>query len=306
MIHLNILDLKNGQDIWVMTSDKQIRIRVFSSFTDSTNCKQVYERLCETLTCEYYGNDKKIYITDGDDYTHVIIQNTAMPNISHIPRENVLGIAFEPPYLLNISKDFIEYSEKYISKYLIGDKGNLPSLFYEHFGFMWHMTPHKSIPIKNNCMSIAFSDKKYLPGHKLRHDIVEEILKSSLPIDIYGRGCILYQSSGDSRLKGEFYEQEPYNSYNFNICIENIITNHYFSEKIMNPLLAGTTPIYYGARNINVYFPGIVIKLPDTIDEIMKLLTDICQNPEKYKKDFTLETIKEKVSLVRNIEKWFS
>jgi hypothetical protein len=32
--------------------------------------------------------------TAADDYTHVIIQNTAMPSIGHIPKENVLGLAF--------------------------------------------------------------------------------------------------------------------------------------------------------------------------------------------------------------------
>jgi hypothetical protein len=74
------------------------RIRFFSSFCDSDNCKNVYERLCEVDLLDNYGPDKEIYITTGDDYTHAIIMNTTTPHIIQgIPKENVIGIAFEPP-----------------------------------------------------------------------------------------------------------------------------------------------------------------------------------------------------------------
>ena len=34
-----------------------------------------------------------------------------------------------------------------------------------------------------------------------------------------------------SQLKGDFVNHEPYLDYNFHIAIENIQSNHYFSEK---------------------------------------------------------------------------
>jgi hypothetical protein len=281
-----------------------MRIRIFSSFSDSKNCKDVYERLCETSALSNYGPEKDYYFTDEDDYTHIIIQNTAMPSISHIPKENVLGLAFEPPRFLGLTNQFVEYAQKYIGAYFIGDTSGLPHPFREHFGYMWHMTPPKSIPEKSKIMSIAFSAKKHqIPGYIFRHDLVKRILASSLPIDLYGHGCRLY--SDDARLKGPFCDEEPYKSYTFSICIENFQTNHYFSEKIMNPLLVGTTPIYYGAKTIDDYFPDMVIRLPENLDDIMSLLDSICRNPSAFQKNIQTDRVKETISLVKNLNKYF-
>jgi hypothetical protein len=136
-----------------------IRVRFFSDFTDSIEIKSVYERMCETHLINEYGKDKKIYITVDNDYTHVIILNTAMPTIKNIPKQNVIGLAFEPPYFLRLTQKFIDYAQKYINKYFIGDKGNLPLPFTEGFGYMWHIPPLDILPIKNKCMSIMVSQK---------------------------------------------------------------------------------------------------------------------------------------------------
>jgi hypothetical protein len=58
-----------------------IKIKIFSSFCDSEHCKTVFEDICEKKNMFNYGEDKEIYITNGDDYTHVIILNTAMPQL---------------------------------------------------------------------------------------------------------------------------------------------------------------------------------------------------------------------------------
>ena len=39
------------------------KIKIFSSFCDSNNCKEVYERLCETKMLNQYGKGKEIEIT---------------------------------------------------------------------------------------------------------------------------------------------------------------------------------------------------------------------------------------------------
>ena len=48
------------------------KLRIFSSFGKSENCKEIWERLCETKDMNNYGIDKEIYITNDDDYTHVL------------------------------------------------------------------------------------------------------------------------------------------------------------------------------------------------------------------------------------------
>ena len=113
------------------------RVRFFSSFCKSENVKGCYEKLCEVIAIDYYGPNKKIYFTNDDDYTHVIILNTAMPYLKPIPKENVIGISCEPVPFLGLSDQFIKYAQRYIYKYYIGDKYkfNLPDPFVEGYGY---------------------------------------------------------------------------------------------------------------------------------------------------------------------------
>lgn len=282
------------------------RIRIFSSFCKSEDCKEIYERLCESNSLDFYGENKNVYLTNDDDYTHVIILNVAMPKIpSHIPKENVIGFAFEPIVFLGLTNEFLAYAQKKVGRYYIGDKGELPYPFVERYSHMWHNPPLKYIPLKNKVMSMMVSEKADQPGHKYRHELINKILETDMPIDIYGRGCGFYNYLGDERVKGKFVELEPYETYDFHICIENCESNHYFSEKITNTLLCGTTPIYMGGRNINSYFPDSVIVLSGNLSEDIRLLKDITTNPERYKKKIDVDYVKDKVSLLKNVENLF-
>jgi hypothetical protein len=286
------------------------RIRFFSSFGDSSKCKDIYERLCESTTNAMYGIDKEIYITNDDDYTHVIILNTAMPEIpSHIPKKNVIGLAFEPPVFLGLTEEFVQYAIKYIGKYYIGDKQGLPEPFIEGFSYMWHNPPLKQLPTKTKMISIMVSDKAAQEGHKYRHELVKNILTTNLPIAIYGRGCKFYKHLNDPRIRGKFVEGEPYNDYKYHICIENCQTNHYFSEKIMNPLIVNTIPIYLGCRNIDSYFPNMVIKLSGNIEEDISMLRQLIIDT-KFEKPtdihIDIEKVKNGINLLRNIDTIFA
>jgi len=276
-------------------------IKIFCDFSSSTECKATYEKICNAFNIDYYGENKKVYITDSDIYTHAIIINTCMPVIN-IPKQNVIGLAFEPFYFLNITPEFIEYSKKNIGKYFIGEKRNLPEPFVEHFGYMWYSSPEKEIILKQNIMSICVSEKQFAPGHKYRHILIQNIITNNLPIHIFGRGCKLYNYK---YIKGEFNDAEPYEPYLFSICIENFKQNHYFSEKIITPLLFNCNPIYYGCKNINKYFDDIIC-LTENIKDDLNLLVNILRNPLKYyKKTYNEKNVKN-VNLIQNIENIFN
>jgi len=273
------------------------KIKIFCPFASSQTCKEVFERINYTSELHFYGKDKKIYITENDDYTHAIIINTIMPTLE-IPKKNVLGLAFEPVQYLSLTNEFIEYAKIHIGKYLIGDKYNLPEPFVEHFGYMWHSRPPKEITHKPQLMSIAVSTKRFAPGHIYRHKLIEKIIQYQLPIDIYGHGSNLYSYN---RVKGSFNDAEPYDSYLYSICIENHICSHYFSEKIVTPLLYNCMPIYLGCKNIDSYFDNI-IKLTGNEDTDILLLIEIIRNPLKYYKPTYNEKNIKKVNLIENIE----
>jgi hypothetical protein len=263
---------------------------------------------------ENYGPDKEIYITLDEDYTHAIILNTAMPKIKeNIPKKNIIGFSQEPLHFLGLTQEFVDYSEKFVGKYYIGSSSNLLSPFIVNQCYMWYNYPLKHIPEKKRLMSIMVSDKFLSPGHKYRHALVKEILKTNLPIDIYGRGCIYYNKINDSRIKGsynesgDFYESyEPYESYMFHICIENFQTEHYFSEKIINSLLCKATPIYLGCHNISHYFPNMIHVLNgNVVSNDMSLLANIIANPKNAAKDINVDIVKQKVNLLGNLSSIF-
>ena len=275
-------------------------IKIFCPFATSEKCKEIYERINYSKEIDFYGKIKKVYITADDNYTHAIIINTIMP-ILKIPKENVIGLAFEPNNFLNLNNNFINYAQKNIGKYLIGDASNLPSPFISHFGYMWHSRPPTEIIIKPNIMSIVVSNKKFAPGHIYRHTLIEAIIKNKLPIDIYGHGSTKYMYS---TVKGSFNDAEPYEKYLFSICIENFKCGDYFSEKIITPLLYNCMPIYSGSDNIDNYFNDI-IKISGDIDKDIQLLTDVLKDPYKYYKTTYNDKNKKTVNLIENIENLF-
>ena len=277
------------------------KIKIFCPFSSSENCKKIYEKINYAQEIEFYGENKKIYITDQEDYTHAMIINTIMPDL-RIPKENVIGLAFEPIQFLNLTTQFIDYAKKYIGKYYIGDKYNLPDPFIEHCGYMWHSRPPTEITLKSNIMSIIVSNKKQAPGHIYRHTLIEKIIENKLPIDIYGHGSNAYKYE---YVKGSFDDAEPFNTYLFSICIENYQSNHYFSEKIITPILFNCMPIYYGCKNIDQYFEDI-LKLTGNDEADIQMLKTILQNPYKFYKRLYTDKNKKTVNLIENIEKLYS
>jgi hypothetical protein len=277
-----------------------IKIKIFCSFCPSDKCKEIFERINYANQSSFYGKDKKYYFTNDDDFTHAIIMNTSMPDLK-IPKENVLGLAFEPISFLGLTPKFIEYAKNHVGRYFIGDNFDLPHPFIEHFGYMWHSRPPREISFKNKLMSIIVSEKQFAPGHIYRHNLVKKIIELNLPIDIYGRGSNQYKYN---RVIGQFNDAEPYETYSFSICIENTICNHYFSEKVITPLMYNCMPIYLGCKNLNNYLENVVILGGDIEKDIMVIM-NILENPSMYyRKTYTDKNIKA-VNLIQNLPNIF-
>ena len=291
--------------------------RFFASWCSSDECKKEYEKIYDLKNNPNYN--KTFSITVADDYTHAIILNTIMPNLT-IPKSNVIGFAHEPTQFLGLSHQFIEYAKRHISAYYIGDKFNLPEPFIEHQGFLWRMPIKHYInhsPEKTKIMSIMVSHKNQADGHKYRHKLVAAILKTDLPIDIWGGGTKYYNNFGDDRVKTGFEWPEinkMYDPYKFHIAIENFTTQHYLSEKILNPFICSTVPIYWGCQNIKRYVNDTnVIELSKEtdvdkrIEHDIQLLREIVKNVDKYYKpiDITGEKINTLLNMFDFLERQF-
>jgi len=126
---------------------------------------------------------------------------------------------------------------------------------------------------KKKNISMMCSTKTMMPGHVQRYKfykLISQVFNGQ--IDFFGAGIKLVEDKADILLP-----------YRFHICIENSRDDHYWTEKIADPILGYSIPIYYGAPNIYDYFPEdalivIDIKKPKEAFEIIQM---ILSNPEE-------------------------
>lgn len=116
-----------------------------------------------------------------------------------------------------------------------------PSINQDFDGFM-SMAP----PLKKNRVSLITSLKTSFPGHKKRLRFVNRLRRHPIAehIDFFGG-----HNPVQDKLQGLL-------DYKYHIAIENSRLPHYWSEKIADPYLAYSLPIYAGCPNVADYFPA--------------------------------------------------
>jgi len=138
---------------------------------------------------------------------------------------------------------------------------------------------------KTKLVSMIYSDKQWLPGHKIRHMIANSLLPKIKydKIDLFGRGT-------DHPLE---LKSEGTNEYMFQVAIENLKRPNYCADKIYDCFVTGTVPIYWGCPNIEDFFDkrGILcFNTPQELTEILfNLSEDLYESMLPYiKKNFEL------------------
>jgi len=150
-------------------------------------------------------------------------------------------------------------------KFLL-DRGE--NFIYYPYGGCWIEHENRTINHdKTNLVSIIASGKRKVADHFKRHEI---IAKHSNIIDVMGMG---YKPIGAI--------SEGLTNYMFHIAMENQRQDFYFTEKLINPLMTGTVPIYYGMPSIGEYFDTRGMIIFNDINEIGNILNSL--NIELYK-----------------------
>ena len=129
---------------------------------------------------------------------------------------------------------------------------------------------------KRNLISFNYSNKKDLPGHKLRHLISEKYNNVDSKV-LHKLG------SGPEGIriveKGEMLQ-----SYYYSICIENSLYEDYFTEKILDCFISGVIPIYWGTSNIYKYFNERGIFRFESLAELDEIIKKIKNNGKEIYK----------------------
>ncbi len=99
-------------------------------------------------------------------------------------------------------------------------------------------------PKKDLEISWVTSNNSDLYGHKLRLSFIKYLKDKGFPFNLYGRGFTPIIDKKDGILP-----------YKYSIAIENFQIKEYWTEKIADCFLCWTIPFYWGAPNIDKYFP---------------------------------------------------
>lgn len=136
------------------------------------------------------------------------------------------------------------------------------------FGGCWIDETDRKIYQKNKLVSIVASNKTQLSGHRLRHEVINKLGDM---IDVYGNGYNPIRK-----------KITAFRDYMFSVVIENCKRDYWFTEKLIDALITGTVPIYWGCPSIGEFFNTKGFIIVDTIEDIRLALLRIKETPSIY------------------------
>lgn len=131
------------------------------------------------------------------------------------------------------------------------------------FGCCWIKPEDHKIFDKTKNISIISSNKRMTDGHMLRHKIIDTYKNF---MDVYGRGY--------NEIK---YKLEGLKDYRYSIVIENCKRDYWFTEKLIDCLVTGTIPIYWGCPSIGDFFDIRGFIVIDNINDLKTVINNISE-----------------------------
>ncbi|MEM9107756.1 MAG: hypothetical protein AAGC96_19110, partial [Pseudomonadota bacterium] len=129
------------------------------------------------------------------------------------------------------------------------------------FGGSWVAADQPAAPPKTAHMSLIASTKNTLEGHALRHRIADWCGQSGQEVDLLGHAYKPLDHKEDGLLP-----------YRYSVVIENSQEAGYFTEKLVDCLLCGAMPIYWGAPDIDQYFDPEGLILCNSEEDIKRAI----------------------------------
>ena len=181
---------------------------------------------------------------------------------------------YSPPY-----ETFESYKDKYdfvlTHDPILLEKYPDKTKFYP-MGGCWVKESNFGIHKKTKDISMIYSGKRSAEGHRLRH-VVASVVGDK--VHLYGRGTP----------RPIEQKEEALVDYRYSIIIENTNQKNYITEKIIDSLVVGTIPVYWGCPNISDFFDMNGIITFNTVKEFEELLPTL-----------TKELYESKLEAIRN------
>lgn len=199
------------------------------------------------------------------DGEHIVLTDNMLSQVDNIVGKKKYAWLVESPEITPHAYAFIKNNYEKFDSVFTFDKELLDlsdKFMLLPIGGCWIKEEDRFITEKTKNTSIILSSKKQTKGHRLRHEIAFNDVISGL--DIFG-----FTNPIENKI-------EALKDYRFSVIIENTKQDYYFTEKIIDCLITGTIPIYWGCPSIGEFFDtkGFIIfdKLED-LKDVNQLLT---------------------------------
>lgn len=137
----------------------------------------------------------------------------------------------------------------------------LPNAAFFPLGGCW-VPDWRDLPdAKTEMCSLIASAKRNSTGHKLRHAVVDWLRQGDHPVAVMGRGYRPFEAKSDGLAP-----------FRYSVVIENVQEPNYFSEKLVDAVLCGTVPIYWGCPNLEQFFDTRAIIRCTSEDDIRQAI----------------------------------
>jgi len=291
-------------------------IKVKVTINDSFNDGNIFNF---TNTRDNIFNNKKFYVNshvDSPDFWFINenIKNNKFEEVN-IDKKNVFFLGsetiYESDYFFTQSKiNFLNHFDTiYSPKNIYNDKAkNVPPfLSWSLRGYPFRSNHDESDleyfrslePKKTKLISVYCSNKKITEYQKLRIEFLYKLK------DYFDKEIDFYGSAFNNNT---IYKLDGLLDYKYHISIENNNYKNIISEKLYDPFLALSFPIYSGANNLDEYFNSKSFEYLDlndfngSLSKIESILNnDIYKSRVKYLK-YSRKVILDKFNLIKRID----
>jgi len=232
------------------------------------------------------GSNGDVPINSGD----IVLSSDKWFTKIHPDSKVNIAILIESPEIDPASYNYISENNKNFdmvltyNKELIDRKENF---ILNVYGTTWMADPYIRIWKKSKMCSIITSPKLITTGHKLRHEVITNILQNNKDVDLYGGQYTPLSFSKTTPFDANHTARHVTNGkiyglkdYMFSIIIENQKKDYLFTEKLIDALLTGTVPIYYGCPSIGDFFNTDGMIIVDNVNDYMTALDTLSK--DKY------------------------
>lgn len=182
----------------------------------------------------------------GDDpHSLTVFTDSCLDRVEESESETRVAWMMESPLVAQQAYSHIRKIHPKFDRVMTFDKDLLKlgeRFVFCPLGGCWIDPSERRLHEKSQLLSAIVSHKRQTAGHKLRHKVVKKF-GDALNGHLYGRGA--------REIANKLEGLAP---YRYSLVIENGRMDYYFSEKLIDALVTGTVPIYWGCPDIGRFF----------------------------------------------------